>query len=86
MELAKRYPNVFFDTSAVISGVEHLKILSDDDATELIRKLGVERVMFGSDYPWFDPAMDLKRFLRLPLTPAEKEKILGENATGILNI
>ena len=86
VELAKKYSNVYFDTSAVVSGVEHLKVLSDDDATELIRKLGIERVMFGSDYPWFNPAMDLKRFLRLPLTPAEKEKILGENAKAILGI
>jgi predicted TIM-barrel fold metal-dependent hydrolase len=86
VELAKKYSNVYFDTSAVVSGVEHLKVLSDDDATELIRQLGVERVMFGSDYPWFNPAIDLKRFLRLPLTPAEKEKILGENAKAILGI
>lgn len=86
VELAKRYSNVYFDTSAVVSGVEHLQVLSDDDAAELIRRLGVERVMFGSDYPWFNPAVDLKRFLRLPLTPAEKEKVLGENATAILGI
>jgi predicted TIM-barrel fold metal-dependent hydrolase len=86
VELAKKYAHVYFDTSAVVSGVEHLEILSDADAAQLIRKLGVERVMFGSDYPWFDPAMDLKRFLELPLTPAEKERVLGENAKNVLGI
>ncbi len=86
VELAKKYSNLYFDTSAVVSSVEELQVLSDADAVELIRKLGVERVMFGSDYPWFNPAADLKRFLRLPLTPAEKEKILGENAKRILGI
>ncbi|RJP19766.1 MAG: amidohydrolase [Candidatus Abyssobacteria bacterium SURF_5] len=84
--LAKKYRNVCFDTSAVLSGVEHLQILTDEEGVDLIRKLGIDRVMFGSDYPWFDPRMDLKRFLRLPLTPPEKEKVLGENSRNILGI
>jgi predicted TIM-barrel fold metal-dependent hydrolase len=84
--LAKKYKNVYFDTSAVLSGVEHIQVLSDEEGADLIRKLGVERVMFGSDYPWFDPRMDLKRFLRLPLSVPEKEKVLGENARTILGI
>lgn len=84
--LAKKYPDVYFDTSAVISGVEHIEVLSDDDAAELIRKLGVDRVMFGSDYPWFSPAASLEAIMKLPLEPAEKEKILGENARRILGI
>ena len=84
--LAKKYPNVYFDTSAVVCGVEKLEILSDEDAADLIRKLGVERVVFGSDYPWFSPAASLDAVLRLPLRPAEKEKILGENARAILGV
>ncbi|MBI4831779.1 MAG: amidohydrolase [Candidatus Lindowbacteria bacterium] len=86
LSLAKKYPNAYFDTSAVISGVEHLEQLSDNEAVELIRKLGTDRVMFGSDYPWFSPAASLVRFLKLPLTPSEKEKILGGNAKRILGI
>jgi hypothetical protein len=84
VELAEKYPNAFFDTSAVISGVEQIEILKSDEAAELIRKLGVDRVLFGSDYPWFSPAASLGAVMGLPLTPAEKEKILGENARNIL--
>jgi hypothetical protein len=84
--LAKKYPNVYFDTSAVICGVEKLEILPDEDAAELIRKLGVERVVFGSDYPWFSPTASLEALMKLPLEPAEKEKILGENARAILGV
>jgi predicted TIM-barrel fold metal-dependent hydrolase len=84
--LAKKYPNVYFDTSAVISGVEHLKVLSDDDSVELIRTLGADRVMFGSDYPWFSPALSLETLSQLPLTAAEKDKILGANARKILGV
>lgn len=86
IELSKKYGNVYFDTSAVLSGVENLQALTDEEGADLIRNLGIDRVMFGSDYPWFDPRMDLKRFLGLPLTPSEKEKVLGENAKSILKI
>jgi len=86
VELAKKHANVYFDTSAVISGVEHLKVLSEEEGAELIRKLGVGRVMFGSDYPWFGPAQSLGAFLKLPLEPSEKEKILAGNAKNILGI
>lgn len=86
VELAKKYRNVYFDTSAVVSGVKHIRVLTDEEAVELIRTLGVDRVMFGSDYPWFNPVMDLERFMGLPLTPGEKEKILGGNAKKILGI
>jgi hypothetical protein len=84
IELARKFPHVLFDTSAVISGVEHLEIMSNEEFAELIRRLGVDRVLFGSDYPWFSPAASLKHFLRLPLTPAETEQILGENAKTLL--
>jgi len=86
VELARKYPNAYFDTSAVVSGVEHLEVLSEDGAVDLIRKLGIERVMFGSDYPWFSPAASLDAFLKLPLKPVEKEKILSENAKNIFGI
>jgi hypothetical protein len=86
VELAKKYRNLYFDTSAVLSGIEHLQPLSDKEGAELIRTIGIDRVMFGSDYPWFDPRIDLKRFLRLPLSSSEKEKVLGQNAKKILNI
>jgi hypothetical protein len=86
VELAKKYRNVYFDTSAVVSGVKHVRVLTDDEAVDLIRRLGVDRVMFGSDYPWFSPVMDLKRFMGLPFTPSEKEKLLGANAQRILGI
>ena len=81
-EMALKYPNIFFDTSAVITGDEKGEplikenALSNSEAVQLIRKIGVERVMFGSDFPWFHPHWDLKRFLKLDLTDAEKEALL----------
>ena len=59
--------------------------LSDEDAASLIRRLGVARVCFGSDYPWFDPVADTARIASLPgLTGGERAAILGENARRLL--
>ena len=92
VQMAARYPNIFFDTSAVIPGdgngepLIKENALSNSEAVELIRKIGVERVMFGSDYPWFHPRWDLKRFLKLDFSETEKEALLGSNAKRILGL
>lgn len=92
VRLAESHPNVCFDTSSVIPGdrtgepLEGLSYLSDKQAVRLIRRIGVHRVMFGSDYPWYHPLWDLKRFLKLDFTGAEKAALLGGNAKRIFGI
>jgi predicted TIM-barrel fold metal-dependent hydrolase len=87
VQVATKYSNVFFDTSAVIPGDENGEplikenALSNSEAVQLIRKIGVERVMFGTDYPWFNPIWDLKRFLKLDFSETEKEALLGVDRT-----
>jgi predicted TIM-barrel fold metal-dependent hydrolase len=83
--LAERFPQVAFDTCAVVTTAEVPWRLGDDEAVTVIRRLGVARVCFGSDYPWFDPAADAARVAGLPgLSAGEREAILGENARRIL--
>jgi len=86
LALARKYSNVYFDTSTVITGVEGHNPLPDDDLVELIRKIGIDRVMFGSDYPWFHPGKDLKRFLDLGFDDDEKRAILGDNAKRVYSL
>lgn len=86
IELARAYPNAAFDCCGVINGSQSPPSLSDEDAVNLIRALGVDRVMFGSDYPWFDPVLDSQRIQRLPLTEAERRAVLYENARRILGL
>lgn len=93
LEIASQYPNAYFDTSAVLPANEsgqalrlHEEALTDDEAVELIRKIGADRVLFGTDYPWFNPAWDLKRFLSLGFSDDEKKALLGENARRILKM
>jgi len=49
----------------------------------LVRSLGAERVIFGTDSPWRDPVADLAAFRALPLSPGEQERILWRNAAEL---
>lgn len=85
VELAARFPAVAFDTAAVVTAAEVPWRLEGPAAVAVLRRLGIERVCFGSDYPWFDPAADGTRVAELPgLTGAERAAILGENARRLL--
>lgn len=84
--LARAYPNLQFDCCAIIGHTEAEGGLSDTDLTALIKEIGVERVMFGSDFPWYDPADSIDRLLRLDFSESEKRLLLGENAMRILKL
>lgn len=72
--------NIYLDTSS------SLFKLSREDAVSIIRKHGVERVLFGSDYPMWFHKEELERFRNLGLTEEEQRLILSENACKLLNI
>lgn len=84
--MAEKYPNLQFDCSAVINRTEAGGGLTDAELTVLIRKIGVERVMFGSDFPFFDPVTAVERFFRLDLSEQEKRLILADNAIRIYGL
>lgn len=70
--------NCYFDIS---SSLPHL---GTRRAGELIRAYGAERILFGSDYPMWDPADCVREFMRIDLTDNEREMILYKNAQAIL--
>ena len=76
-ELAGR-PGVWVDTSS------SLYAISPEEAAEVIRHYGVDRVFFGTDYPMWNPREDVQKFLRLPLAQEEQEKILHLNIENFL--
>jgi predicted TIM-barrel fold metal-dependent hydrolase len=86
IDMAKKYSNLYFDTSAAIHGDDVQKPLSDEEAVTIIRKIGVEKIMFGSDFPWYHPGRSLKRILGIGLSEKEKRAILAENAVRIYNL
>ncbi len=84
--IARDYPNAMFDCCYVINGTEPEPSLSDDEAASAIRNVGTQRVMFGSDYPWFDPALDAARIAWLPLEEHEKRLVLYDNAARVFGL
>lgn len=69
---------LYVDTSSSLHALEPTR------AAEIIRAYGVENVFFGTDYPLWTPEEELEKFRRLPLTDAERELILGNNAERVL--
>ncbi|MEE9400347.1 MAG: amidohydrolase family protein [Dehalococcoidales bacterium] len=91
VELAQKYPNVVFDTAQGFSAPDRIPVcphrsLAEEDTVRIMRKIGVERIMFGTDSPAIAPQPQLEQILRLPLSDEEKKLILSENAKRILHI
>jgi len=85
--LAAAFPQVVFDLSEIVEWVGAPNAPSPADLVGLVRSIGVERVMFGSDFPWYDPGHSADRAAGLPgLAPAELEAVLGGNATRYLGL
>ncbi len=71
-------PNLWVDSSS------SLYALTPEEAASLVRHYGADRVFFASDYPMWDPAEELHRFLALPLTKEEQASILHLNLESFL--
>jgi len=50
----------------------------------ILQKHPADRLLFGTDAPWQDPAQILADFLRLPLAPPLQSAILHHNAARLL--
>ncbi|WP_414470425.1 amidohydrolase family protein [Methanobacterium sp. ACI-7] len=86
VEIADRFPQVMFDTAIAISYIDAPTTLDDDEAVDLIKTIGPERILFGSDYPWVNPKGDIERIRSLELSENDKRLILGENAAKLFNL
>lgn len=71
---------LWIDTSSA------LMFLTPERATEIIKNHGVDKVLFGSDYPSVTVEKELEFFNKLKLTKREKEKILYKNAEKLLKL
>ena len=65
--------DIYVDTSSALFA------LTPREATSIIRAYGVDRALYGTDYPMWKPKGELRRFDRLELTDDERERILWTN-------
>lgn len=85
--IAQAFPNVVFDLCEIIEWAGAPNAPTAEELATLIRDIGPERVVLGSDYPWYEPAHTAELVLSLPvLSSSEKNAILGENAARILRL
>ena len=83
--IAEECPNAVFDTSITMTGEECIYRIhdpfwkSDSNVVSAFRQIGCDRIAYGSDYPYGNPASDIRRIRQLDLTTEEKNLILGEN-------
>jgi uncharacterized protein len=72
---ARRYDNIILETSGMPM---HTKI------KEAVERVGEERVVFGSDYPFHHHSVELQRVRVAGLKPRQLELVLGGNAEKLL--
>jgi len=65
-------PQIYFDTSSSLFKLDH------GTAVDMIRHLGADHFMFGSDFPMWRHDEELERFLSLALTEEERVQILSK--------
>jgi aminocarboxymuconate-semialdehyde decarboxylase len=51
-----------------------------------IEYYGIDHIMYGTDYPCWDPATALALLGELDLSAAERQKLFHDNAVRILNL
>ena len=66
--------DVYFDTSSTLWALEGKK------AVEIIKAHGVDRCMFGTDYPMHYPKQCIKEILELGFSEEDNNRILWDNA------
>jgi predicted TIM-barrel fold metal-dependent hydrolase len=82
---ASAYPTVRFDLSEIVNWVGGTRAPTPGEFGALIRDVGANRVMFGSDFPWYDLVRTIDLIHNLPgLASDEHEQILGLNAAELL--
>ncbi|MBQ4600724.1 MAG: amidohydrolase [Oscillospiraceae bacterium] len=72
------------DMNCMMDVSSSLMFMSREEAVKRIRSYGAERLLYGTDFPLWDPVTEVARFQALPLTEAEFDLISHKNALAIL--
>lgn len=70
----------FFDVSS------SLMFMDEGVAEGYINRYGAERFVYGSDFPMWDPVVEMDRFMKLKLTDDQFEQIAHKTAEYILKL
>ena len=74
----------YLDTAVVLNPIFPVK-LENEQFVRMVRKHGADRILFGTDSPWYDQTKAVNDFNNTDLTQEEKDKIFGKNANDLFN-
>lgn len=77
IRVAERLPNVLLETSASPY---------PNKIADAVRRVGAERVLFGSDGPGCSPELEVAKIRMCGLSEGEERRVLGLNALELLGI
>lgn len=77
IEIAKMFPNIYLETSGMTSPSMLGRAVSE---------CGPGRILFGSDYPFWHPLVELERIKATDLGMTTTRMILGENIAHLLGL
>lgn len=69
---------VYFDTAVIQK--KSCPHISNEQFARIVKKHGADKILFGTDSPWYDQKQALKDFAQVDITEEERNLILGENA------
>ncbi len=73
-----KFENAWVDTSS------SLYVLEAEKGRKIIEKFNRERVLFGTDFPMWNPKEEVERFFKLGFNAKTNEAILSKNANKLL--
>lgn len=74
---AERHPNLYLETSAMPY---------PQKIREAVERVGAGRVLFGSDGPGCNPALEVDKVRMAGLAPADEAQVLGATAARLLDL
>ena len=74
----------FMDTAVALNKKFPVK-LSNEQFLRMVRKHGSDKIIFGTDTPWYDQKQALMDLDQIDLNDNEKVQILGENANNLFH-
>ena len=77
IEVAKRHDNVYLETSGMPSATM---------VRRAVAECGAQRLLFGSDYPFWNPQVERARIESAGLDPGVERMVMGGNAAQLLRL
>lgn len=75
---------VYLDTAVVLNRLFPVK-LENEQFLRMVKNHGADKILYGTDSPWYSQMQALEDFDNSGLTKADKELILGENANNLFH-